>query len=70
MEVITLKKLLTLLFTFALAFSLAMPAFAQEAAGGTTETPKKEKKMKKEKTAKKEKKSKKEKKADTTGGTQ
>jgi hypothetical protein len=69
MEVITLKKLLTLLFTFALAFSLAMPVFAQEA-GGTTETPKKEKKMKKEKPAKKEKKSKKEKKADTTGGTQ
>lgn len=64
-----MKKLLVTLFTFALAFSLAMPAFSQEA-GGTTETPKKEKKMKKEKPAKKEKKSKKEKKADSTGGIQ
>ena len=63
-----MKKLLVSLFTFALAFSLAMPVFAQEA-GGTTETPKKEKKMKKEK-PKKEKKMKKEKKSDSTGGTQ
>jgi hypothetical protein len=33
-----MKKLLTLLFTFAVAFSLAMPVFAQEA--GTQETTK------------------------------
>jgi len=56
-----LKKLLTLLFTFALAFSLAMPVFAQEAAGGqdAPKSEKKEKKMKKEKKSKKEKKEKK-----------
>jgi hypothetical protein len=59
-----LKKLLTLLFTFALAFSLAMPVFAQEAAGGTQEAPKSEKKEKKMKKEKKSKKEKKEKKSD------
>lgn len=61
-----MKKLLTLLFTFALAFTLAMPAFAQDApAGGdAAKADKKEKKMKKEKKAKKEKK---EKKADDMG---
>jgi len=52
-----MKKLFTLLFTAALAFSLAMPVFAQEASpeklGGTTsETKTKQKKTK----AKKEKK--------------
>jgi len=36
-----MKKLLTLLFTAALAFSLAMPVFAQDA--GTQEAPKPEK---------------------------
>jgi len=61
MEEFTLmKKLLTLLFTFALAFTLAMPAFAQEpapaAAGGAPKAEKKEKKAKKEKKSKKEKK--------------
>lgn len=45
-----MKKLLTLLFTFALAFSLNMPVFAQEA-GGTEQAPKAEKKEKKEKKA-------------------
>jgi hypothetical protein len=44
-----MKKLLVLLFTFAVAFSLAMPVFAQEA--GTQETTKTEK-TKKSKTAK------------------
>ncbi len=58
-----MKKLLTLLFTFALAFSLAMPAFAQETAPAGQEAPKAEKKEKK---AKKMKKSKKEKKAEKT----
>jgi hypothetical protein len=56
-----MKKLMTLLFTFALAFSLAMPVFAQDApAAGqdSTAAPKAEKKAKK---AKKSKKSKKEK---------
>ncbi len=53
-----MKKLLTLLFTFALAFSLAMPVFAQEAGGGqeAPKAAKKEKKAKKAKKAKKEKK--------------
>jgi len=37
-----MKKLLTLLFTAALAFSLAMPVFAQDT--GTQEAPKTEKK--------------------------
>ena len=50
-----MKKLLTLLFTFAVAFSLAMPVFAQEAVGGTA-APKAEKKVKKQKKVKKEKK--------------
>ena len=54
-----MKKLLTLLFGFALVFSLAMPVFAQDT--GTQEAPKAEKKTK-EKKAKKEKKTKKEKK--------
>jgi len=57
-----MKKLLTLLFSAVLVFSLAMPVFAQDAAGG--EAPKAEKKEKKMKKAKKEKKEKKEKKAD------
>jgi hypothetical protein len=64
MEVITLKKLLATVFTFALALSFALPVFAQEA-GGTTETPKKEKKMKKEKKEKKSKKEKKDSAAET-----
>lgn len=51
-----MKKLLTLLFTFAVAFSLAMPVFAQEAPA-TQEAPKTEKKTKKvKKTAKENKK--------------
>jgi len=52
-----MKKLLTLLFSAVLVFSLAMPVFAQDA--GSQEAPKaekKEKKMKKMKKAKKEKK--------------
>jgi len=57
-----MKKLATLLFTFALAFSLAMPVFAQDA-GSTDAAPKAEKAGKKEKkmkkSAKKEKKEKK-----------
>jgi len=53
-----MKKLLTLLFGFALVFSLAMPVIAQDA--GSQEAPKAEKKTKQ----KKEKKTKKEKKSD------
>ncbi len=49
-----MKKLFTLLFTAALAFSLAMPVFAQST--GSQDAPKAEKKQKKEKKAKKEKK--------------
>jgi hypothetical protein len=53
-----MKKLFTLLFTAVLAFSLAMPVFAQDA--GSQEAPKAEKKSKekkpKAKKAKKEKK--------------
>ena len=45
-----MKKLLTLLFSAVLVFSLAMPVFAQDA--GTTEAPKAEKKEKKVKKAK------------------
>jgi hypothetical protein len=61
-----MKKLATLLFTFALAFTLAMPVFAQEA-GSTEAAPKAEKATKKEKKAKKaSKKEKKEKKGDET----
>ena len=57
-----MKKLLTLLFSAVLVFSLAMPVFAQEAGGGEApKAEKKEKKMKKAKTAK-TKKAKKEKK--------
>ena len=59
-----MKKLATLLFTFALAFSLAMPVFAQDAAQGEA-APKAEKATKKEKKMKKaSKKSKKEKKSE------
>lgn len=58
-----MKKLLTLLFTLVMAFSLAMPVFAQET--GSQEAPKaakkeKNKAVKKAKKAKKEKKGKKE----------
>ncbi len=62
-----MKKLATLLFTFALAFTLAMPVFAQEA-GSTEAAPKAEKAGKKEKKATKKasKKEKKEKKGDET----
>ncbi len=56
-----MKKLFTLLFTAALAFSLAMPVFAQDT--GSQEAPKAEKKTK-EKKAKKAKKEKGEKKAE------
>ncbi len=61
-----MKKLLTLLFTSILVFSLAMPVFAQEPApAGGQEPTKAEKKEKKKKAkAKKEKKEKKEKKAE------
>lgn len=60
-----MKKLATLLFTFALAFSLAMPVFAQDA-GSTDAAPKAEKAGKKEKKAAKKaaKKEKKEKKSE------
>jgi len=55
-----MKKLLALLFTAVIAFSLAMPVFAQDT--GTQEAPKTEKKTKKTKAAKakKEKKTKEE----------
>jgi len=59
-----MKKLLTLLFTFALAFSLVMPVFAQDQPAGDTAAPKAEKKEKKAKKAKKSKKEKKEAKTD------
>lgn len=49
-----MKKLLVLLFTFALAFSLAMPVFAQDT-GAAAQAPSTEKKPKAKK-AKKEKK--------------
>ena len=59
-----MKKLLTLLFALAVAFSLSMPVFAQEASGQeTTTTQKKEKKAKKTKKEKKQKKT-----EETTGG--
>jgi len=51
-----MKKLLTLLFTSMIAFSLAMPVFAQDA--GTQEAPKTTAKTKKAKKVKKEKKTK------------
>jgi len=54
-----MKKLMTLLFSAVLVFSLAMPVFAQDTTG--QEAPKAEKKPKKEKKAKKEKKPKKDK---------
>jgi hypothetical protein len=62
-----MKKLATLLFTFALAFTLAMPAFAQDTASGDA-APKADKASKKEKKAAKKasKKSKKEKKGEMT----
>jgi hypothetical protein len=55
-----MKKLLTILFSAVLVFSLAMPVFAQDASqdAAASAKPKKEKKMKK---AKKEKKAKKDK---------
>ena len=61
-----MKKLLTLLFTSILVFSLAMPVFAQDAPAGqeAPKAEKKEKKMKKAKKEKKEKKAKKEKKTE------
>ncbi len=52
-----MKKLLTLLFTLAVAFSLTMPVFAQDT--GTQEAPKTEKAKEKKKKAPKEKKKKK-----------
>jgi ribosomal protein L12E/L44/L45/RPP1/RPP2 len=55
-----MKKLLTLLFALAVAFSLTMPVFAQEAPA-TTEAPKTEKKTEKKKKTTKEKKEKKKK---------
>jgi len=54
-----MKKLWTLLFTFVIAFTLAMPVFAQDT--GTQEAPKKTEKAKKAKKEKKEKKTKEEK---------
>ncbi|MGO8736222.1 MAG: hypothetical protein ACLQVM_25905 [Terriglobia bacterium] len=55
-----MKKLFALLFTFVLAFTLAMPVFAQDT-GAAAQAPKAEKKKK----AKKAKKEKTEKKAPT-----
>ncbi len=52
-----MKKLLSLLFSAVLVFTLAMPVFAQDAP--SQEAPKAEKKAKKEKKGKKEKKAKK-----------
>jgi hypothetical protein len=51
-----MKKLVTLLFAFVVLFSLTMPVFAQEAAGGETTKTEKSKKSKATK-AKKAKKS-------------
>jgi ribosomal protein L12E/L44/L45/RPP1/RPP2 len=62
-----MKKLLTLLFALAVAFSLSMPVFAQEAAGQEA-APKAEKKEKKAKKAPKAKKAKKEKKEEKKAG--
>ncbi len=60
-----MKKLLTLLFSAVLVFSLAMPVFAQDAAGSEApKAEKKEKKAHKMHKMKKEKKEKKEKKTD------
>jgi hypothetical protein len=45
-----MRKLLILMFTFAVAFSLVLPVFAQDAAAaGQENAPKAEKKAKKEK---------------------
>ena len=61
-----MKKLMTLLFSFVLVFSLAMPVFAQDTTTSTdTPAPKTTKKSKKAKT-KKVKKSKKSSKMDST----
>ncbi len=59
-----MKKLLTLLFTACVAFSLIMPVYAQDTTSqeSAPKAEKKEKKAKKAKKAKKEKKEKKEKK--------
>jgi len=54
-----MKKLLTLVFGAVLAFSLAMPVFAQDTAGAAPKAEKKEKKAHKMHKAKKEKKEKK-----------
>jgi len=54
-----MKKLLTMLFTLAVVFSLTMPVFSQEAGGGETTKTTKSKKTKAPKT----------KKAKTTGET-
>ena len=48
-----MKKLLTMLFAFAVAFSLAMPVFAQETGQTTTTKTTKAKKTKAAKTGKK-----------------
>ena len=48
-----MKRVLALLFTLVVAFAMTMPVFAQEAAGGSTETTAKTtKKTKKTKAAK------------------
>jgi len=47
-----MKRLLVLLFTFAVAFSLAMPVFAQDTSQGTAPTTTKTKKAKKAKKTK------------------
>jgi hypothetical protein len=48
-----MKKLLALLFTFALAFTMVMPVFAQDTGQEATTTTTKAKKTKKTKKAKK-----------------
>lgn len=60
-----MKKLLTLMFTAALAFSLAMPVFAQDAGSQDTTAAPKAEKHHKTKKAHKAKKSKKEKSDET-----
>jgi hypothetical protein len=47
-----MKKLMTLLFSFVLVFSLAMPVFAQDTTSTDTPAPKTSKKEKKAKTKK------------------
>jgi cell division protein FtsB len=61
----TMKKLLTLLFAVALAFSLSAVSFAQDTGGEKKAETKKEEKAEKKAAKKKAKKEKKEKKADT-----